>query len=82
MLNRLIFSLCLLSFSQVQAEYAVSIFQATEKNKSVVEIIDNCGKPFRLLISNKDLKDGKALNWLKKLHDNDLLDQCVKTIDN
>lgn len=75
--------LILLMSSISQAEYAVSIYDSpTYKDKSVVEIIDNCKKEHRLLISNKDLKDGKALEWLEKLYIEKKLDSCVKNIDN
>lgn len=66
-----------------QAEYAISIYSSPSyKDKSVVEIVDNCNKSHRLLISNDDLKDGKALKWLENLYFEKKLDKCVKTIDN
>jgi len=45
----------------------VNLYQASEKNSSVLEIVDNCGKYYRLLVKNEDLGTSKTINWFEMI---------------
>jgi len=63
--------------------YDVNIYQASEKNKSVVEIVDDCGLTHRLVIETKKLSNNEVLDWADKLFDTGAYctKNSVKTID-
>lgn len=47
--------------------YDVNIYQASEPNKSVIEVVDDCGNSHKLVIDNKNINSYKVLDWLDLL---------------
>lgn len=76
---KLIYIIFGLIISNPSLAYEVNIYDASEPNKSVIEVVDDCNYSHKLIISTNELNNSKVLNWVNFLLDSNKY--CKKNID-